>query len=216
MDKAAYVLLGVVLGVILNAIKEWWFQRGKNRKELEYLAIRISCMLDTFAYEASNVVADDGLCEGRQGSDGCRSIQVEKPIFDPLSIEVEWKSLPTELMYEVLNFPNLVEAANHRISAAFMFSALPPDYEEGFEERQFQYAGLGLKAHALSEKLRRIGNLPSMSTPESEEWNPIQCMQEKVAEIKNVRERRAAKHRALMEKLESNSDKTKSSSRDER
>lgn len=48
MDKTAYVLIGVVLGVLLNAIKEWWFQKGKNKKDLEYLTIRISCILDAF------------------------------------------------------------------------------------------------------------------------------------------------------------------------
>jgi hypothetical protein len=202
MDKATYVLLGVVLGVLLNAVKEWWFQRGKSRKDLEYPAIRISCMLDTFVNGCSDVVADDGLCEGQRGPDGCRSIQTKEPKFNPLTIEVEWKSLPATLLYDVLNIPNLVEAANHRITGAFEYSASPPDYEEGFEERQLQYSYLGLKAHALSVKLRKIGGLPPVVTPTPENWNPVQFMQEKVAAIKDAQKVRAARHKDFMEKLD--------------
>ena len=174
MDKTAYVLIGVVLGVFLNAIKEWWFQKGTKKKELEYLAIRISCILDTFVNGCADVVADDGLCYGQTDKDGCRSIQTKTPDFDPLSIEVEWKSLKAEIMYEVLSFPNQIQSANHKVSGAFEYAASPPDYEEGFEERQLQYATLGLKAHSLASKLRTIGNLPSQATPGPEEWNPVQ------------------------------------------
>jgi hypothetical protein len=110
MDKTAYVLIGVVLVVILNAVKEWWFQEEKNKKELEYLAIRISCILDTFVNGCADVVADDGLCYGQPDKDGCRSIQTKAPEFDPLSIEVEWKTLNAEIMYEVLSFPNQIQS----------------------------------------------------------------------------------------------------------
>ena len=202
MDKATYVLLGVVLAVLLNAVKEWWFQRGKSRKDLEYLAIRISCMLDTFVSGCSDVAADDGLHQGQYGPDGCRDIQVTPPSFEPIGVDVEWKSLPTALMYEVLNFPNLVEAANHRISGVFEYAASAPDYEDGFEERQLQYADLGLKASALSAKLRKTGGMPPVDTPASEDWNPIQFMQEKAAEVKRTKEVRAARHQDLLDKLD--------------
>ncbi|CAH1387843.1 hypothetical protein [Candidatus Nitrotoga sp. M5] len=195
MDKAAYVLVGVVIGVILNTVKEWWFQRRKSRKDLEYLTIRIACFLDTFVNACADVVADDGLSYGQPGTDGCRSIQVEAPNFDPLTFDVEWKSLSAKLMYEVLNFPNLIKTSNHLIAGAFEFAASPPDYEEGFEERQFQYANIGLKAHDLSKKLRKVGGLPSLEKPTPEEWSPVQFMVEKIAKIHDLKEQRAARHK---------------------
>ncbi|HEY5602796.1 MAG TPA: hypothetical protein VIM41_06780 [Gammaproteobacteria bacterium] len=201
MDKTAYVLVGVVLGVLLNAVKEWWFQKGKNKKELEYLAIRISCILDTFVNGCADVVADDGLCCGQPDQDGCRSIQTKTPSFDPLSVEVEWKTLPADIMYEVLSFPNLIEAANHKISGAFEYAASPPDYEEGFEERQLQYATLGLKAHSLASKLRSIGHLPPQSTPAPEEWNPVLFMKDEVDKIETLQEERNARNKALMQSI---------------
>lgn len=202
MDKTAYVLVGIALAVLLNTIKEWWFQRRKSRKDLEYLSIRITCLLDTFVNSCADVVADDGLSFGQPGSDGCRSIQVKAPSFEPLAIEVEWKSLPANLMYEILNFPNLVETANHRISGAFEYAASPPDYEEGFEERQLQYSILGLKAHDLSKKLRKIGGLQIAEQPPIEEWSPVQYMIESLAKIKNLQEQRAARHKELMARLD--------------
>ena len=205
MDKAAYVLIGVVLGVLLNTVKEWWFQRRKSRKDLEYLTIRVACLLDTFVNSCADVVADDGLSYGQPDPDGCRSIQVVAPSFDPLAIDVEWKSLPANLMYEVLNFPNLIENANHKISGAFEYAASPPDYEEGFEERQLQYSNLGIKAHDLSKMLRKAGGLPSLEKPTHEEWNPVQFMVGKLAEIHDFQEQRAARHKELMESLNSGS-----------
>ncbi len=201
MDKTAYVLIGVVLGVLLNAIKEWWFQKGKNKKDLEYLAIRISCILDTFVNGCADVVADDGLCCGQPDQDGCRSIQTETPNFDPLSAEVEWKALPAKLMYEVLSLPNQIEAANHKISRTFEYAASPPDYEEGFEERQLQYAALGLKAYGLASELRSIGKLPPQVAQIPEEWNPVQFMKESVDKIEKLQEERNARHKAFMQKI---------------
>ena len=202
MDKTAYVLIGVVLGVLLNAVKEWWFQRRTRKKELEYLAIRISCLLDTFVNGCADVVADDGLCYGQTDKDGCRSIQIETPHFDPLAVEVEWKSLPAEIMYEVLSFPNQIEAANHKISGAFEYAASPPDYEEGFEERQLQYARLGLKAHDIAAKLRSSGNLPPQSVSDPDEWNPVQFMREKINEIEKAQKERMARNHAFIQSLD--------------
>ena len=205
MEKTAYILLGVVLTVFLNALKELWFQKGKNKKDLEYLTIRISSLLDIFVSSCADVVADDGLCFGQADERGCRSIQVKTPNFDPLEIDVEWKSLPRSLMYEILSFPNLILEANHRIAGEFEYSSSPPDYEEGFEERQFQYAKLALKADELSERLRRAGKLPINTELNTDEWNVIKWMSEKIEEVEKSRHERAENQRRMLEELRGNS-----------
>jgi hypothetical protein len=53
-------LLGVVLGSLLTAAKEWLFQRAKTQKEAEYLAIRVVFMLDRFLRECVDVAYDNG------------------------------------------------------------------------------------------------------------------------------------------------------------
>lgn len=140
MDKAAYGLLGVVIGFFLTFVKDWWFERRRIKKEAEFLSIQMIYLLERFISGCAEVVSDDGLCHGQTDKGGYRSIQVSAPEFNPSEVEVKWKSLPTNLMYELLNFPSSVEATNFRISGAFEYAATPPDFDEGFEERQCQYA----------------------------------------------------------------------------
>src|SRR5438105_541965 len=49
-------------------------------------------------------------------------------------------------LYRLLSMPNEAEAADRKIGFAWQYAAGPPDFEEYFEERQDQYAKLGLAA----------------------------------------------------------------------
>lgn len=189
MDKAAYGLIGVVLGVFLTIVKEWWFQSRRNKKDAEYLAIQMVCMLDRYVAGCAEVVGDDGLYHGQPDSEGNSSIQVSAPKFEPDSAKVEWKSLPARLMYEVLTFPNKIEVAENHISATFEYSAFPPDYSEGFEERQLRYAELGIAAASLADKLRAHTNLPQKPV---DEWDPVQYMRDERSKALAHRARIAA------------------------
>jgi hypothetical protein len=184
MVTAIFGIIGVVLGSFLTLLKEWLFQCRTNKKELEYLSIRVSCMLDKFIAGCTDVVHDDGSSHGQYGPDGCAKIQVETPNFDPETIKVEWKSLPAKLMYKILSFPNEVETANQIIRSTFEYAASPPDYGEGFEERQFQYAQLGIKASKLASELRKLSKLHQH---EISKWDPIEFMN---TEIKKIEVRR--------------------------
>lgn len=197
MDKATFGLIGAVLGVSLTLLKEWWFQRRTNKKEFEYLSIRVSCMLDKFIAGCTDVVYDDGSSHGQYGPDGCAKIQVETPSFDPETIKVEWKSLPAKLMYEILSFPNEVETANQIISSTFEYEASPPDYGKGFEERQFQYAQLGIKASKLASKLRKLSSLPQH---EVSKWDPIEFMSTEKIKIEERRNKRNDRNREFVKR----------------
>jgi len=140
-------------------------------------------MLERYIAACAEVVADDG----QYNSEGRSCIQVSVPSFEPESLKVEWKALPANLMYEILNFPNYIETANCRIDSAFE-NASPPDYEEGFEERQYQYAQLGIRASKLASKLREYAKLPKR---EIGDWNPIQHMEDQKLDIDVRREKRA-------------------------
>lgn len=198
MDKAIYGLVGVALGVFLTVVKEWWFQHRKNVKDAEYLSIQMISMLDRYVAGCVEVVCDDGLYMGQPDEQGYSRIQVEPPNFEPEVAKVEWKSLPTALMYEVLTFPNKIEVANNRISAAFEYAASPPDYGEGFEERQLQYAELGLEANDIASKLREHANLPPKP---KNDWDPIGFMKDQRTNILTDRTARESRHQELIEKL---------------
>ena len=199
MDKAFIGLLGVVLGVLLGIFKDWILHKRQTKKEYEYLTIRVSCMLDRFVYGCVDVINDDGTSFGQYDQDGCAQVQVSPPTFNPYELDVEWKSLPHTLMYEILNLPNKIETANQAIDSAFDYAAFPPYYEEGFEERQLQYSQLGIHASKLATKLREYGNLPAMESPEH--WNPNKILNEKLDQLQSHREVRVKAHAESMKKL---------------
>ncbi len=192
MEVAIIGLIGVLLGGLLTVAKDWWLQRRTNQKDAEYLSIQVSCALEKYAARCAEVVADDGLCEGRPDEDGYCRPQVSPPKFEPESLKVEWKSLPANLMYEVLDFPNKAEVAIQRVDGVFEF-ATPPDFDEGFEERQLQFATLGIAASKLAAKLRKHIKLPARST---DDWDPVQFMEEQQSAIELRRLKRIKGHKA--------------------
>lgn len=189
MESAIFGLIGVALGAVLAVAREWWFQTRKNKKETEYLAILVSCELERYAAHCAEVVGDDGLCEGRPDENGYASIQVKAPKFEPQTLNVEWKSLPAHLMYEILDFPYKAELASQSVSAVFEYVATPPDFWEGYEERQFQYACLGIAALKLAAKLHTYVGLPARDVGE---WNPGEYMERHKADIESSRKERTS------------------------
>lgn len=191
MESAIFGLIGVALGALLTVAKEWWFQSRRTQKDAEYLAIQVSCGLERYVAGCVAVVGDDGLYHGQTDEHGYHTIQVETPKFDPTLFNVEWRSLPTNLMYEVLDLPYKGEVADHAIWGAFEYAAGPPDFYEGFEERQLQYATLGITASRLAVMLREHVGLPARVVGD---WNPIEYMEEKKSAIETRRVESAARH----------------------
>ena len=140
METAIFGLVGVVLGAVLTTLSNLWLGHRSSKKRAEYLAIQISCIFDRYVDGCVDVVQDDGLSQGQTKPDGSREIKVSTPELDIHKIEVDWQSLPSDLMYEILSFPNRIEEANQKIDFVSTYEAFPPDYEEAFEERQYQYA----------------------------------------------------------------------------
>lgn len=195
MSSAIFGLLGVLLGSFLTVAKEWWFERRRNQKEVEFLSIHLVCLLEKFIDGCIGVIQDHGEYDERN----CLTVTVSSPMFEPQSLKVEWKALPSKLMYEIVNFPNEIEIANRQISNEFEFSASSPDYDEGFEERQYQYALLGLKAFELSKKLRDLAKLPEY---EIRGFDPIKILNEDKSKTEALRKRRADEYAKLMKKIE--------------
>jgi hypothetical protein len=191
MESAIFGLVGVALGALLTVAREWWFQSRKTRKDAEYLSILVSCELERYMTRCAEVVGDDGLSEGRPDEQGYCTIQVEAPKFEPLAFSVEWKSLPANLMYEILDFPYKAEVASRSVSDAFERLATPPDFEEGFEERHIQYAILGIAASQLATKLRNYAGMPDRSFGE---WDPVRYMEKQKAAIELQRTKRANRY----------------------
>lgn len=185
--SAAASLLGVVVGAGLTHWREYRSRLALQRKDAAYLAVTVLGELDRFVAMCADVVRDDGLCRGQTDRDGCRQIQAELPSFAARDFDVEWRSLPKDLMFDLLDFPNQIRHANGAISFA-ADEALPPDFEELFEERQYQYAILGLAATTLAGRLREHAKLPRR---DEERWDARTFLEEHKNMIEERREARS-------------------------
>ncbi|MFI8978877.1 hypothetical protein [Ectopseudomonas khazarica] len=190
-DKIVIGLFGVVLGFFLNFFKDIFTSRQTRKKEAEYLAIRMICILESFMDDCAAVVGDDGLFHGQPDEDGYHRAQVKTPELNVELKDVNWKSFSPQLMYEILYFPSLIKEANSFISSTFEHAAIPPDFSEGFEERQYQYSTLGLKAAEITQKLRKQYNIPKNHILS---WDVVEYMLNEKNKINELRLDRKKAH----------------------
>ena len=144
-------LIGVILGGFIAFGNNWLSERRNRKKHGEYLAIRIVCVLDKFIEGCLAVMRDSG----QEDSEGYSRATANTPSLDLNIPDIDWKSIPSSLMYEALMLPSYIEESDRIIDSVVEYVASPPDYSEVFEARQFQYARLGVRAYSLAEKLRK-------------------------------------------------------------
>lgn len=194
MQEAWFGLLGVVIGASIPVAIDWWKSRIFRLEEARYLGIRVVCVLDAYIEKCLSVVYDTG----HPNADGYLETQIKTPDSPIFSDEINWKSINHDIAYEVLSFSNDIQSANQTI-AFTADNADPPDYEEWFEERVFQYAKLGLKAHEMTTKLRKIYSIPQRVY---DGYDPISELRQ---ELRVIQDRRAKKM-AQIEQLIAQSD----------
>ena len=154
-------LAGVGLGGWLAYVREGAREREQRTQATSYLAILVVAHLDQFASQCAAVAYDDGTSEGRPAGKDSQYHQttVDEPEFDPLALNVDWKALPTSLMYEVLNLPQLQIQLKQYLTGVGQYDD-PPEYADYFRARQLEYARLGLRAGKLASQLRQHAGLP--------------------------------------------------------
>jgi hypothetical protein len=193
--SAASGLAGVAIGALLTYLRERRAERIKDDRDGSYLAILVVSHLDRFTNGCWHVALDDGTSEGRPaGDDGVyHQTTVKTPEFKPLDIKVEWRVLPKDLMYDILQIPDKQEHLDAQIAGAGEF-ADPPDYTDFFWRRQRDYAELGLHVSGVAKRLRRHAKMPIEESPPGE-WNRDVSLQEVIDKIDQTRaayEKRAA------------------------
>ena len=69
MEELLIGFSGVILGAILTVAREFWNDH-RTKKKAQFLAIRVTTMLDRFVEGCVSVVSDDGEMYGRD-EQGC-------------------------------------------------------------------------------------------------------------------------------------------------
>ena len=154
-------LVGVGLGGWIAYLREAAREEKQQIQTTSYLAILVAAHFDRLADQCLSVAHDDGTCEGRPAGidQQYHAATVTAPTFDPLALSVDWKILPTDLMYDVLNFPELQAQINRYLDDIGEYDD-PPEYSAYFRNRQIEYARLAVKAANLSKRLREHAKLP--------------------------------------------------------
>jgi hypothetical protein len=179
MIEAIIGFVGVLVGASMTWFQNYWSENKKRKETRNYIAILIVFLLDRFIQGCVDVVSDDGVPD----QDGCLEKQVSTPEIDFESLKADWKVFPNDFIYEILDLPNKIETANHIISSVAEHAG-PPDWEEVFAERQFQYSKLGITAHNIAINLRKKNGLPMR---DFENWDPIEYLENKRREIESKR-----------------------------
>lgn len=181
-------LFGAFLGAITTGVVSFFtiffFRRRDRKGKALYLAVRIVNQLDKYAFDCLNVVKDEGL---RNAKD-IRQPEEKTPPPPIYPNDIDWTSIDCKLMECIVSLTNKAEEADISISHTIEFEvAGPPDYEEFFEERQLQYALLGLKTREIIEKLRNKYSVSSRNVNTCRDEHLESVLQKKVGEIKKKR-----------------------------
>lgn len=187
MTQAIFGLIGVIIGGLLTLARDTWSEARTRRRHARYLAIRVVIALDRYVESCAAVATDDGLSQGQRNQQGYLEPQVSLPPAPTFPPDLDWKSIDHELTYRLLSLPNDADAANRMIGFSWE-NAFPPDFEEAFEERQYQYAKLGLATFKLTQELRQTYDI---GAPQPGAWNPVEHLTKAKDDVEEWRRERA-------------------------
>ena len=195
-------ILGALVGGLIVVGKEMYFNKKKREKETVYLAAIVSSHLERFANSCSNVAFDDGTEYGRPSAEnGEYKPTTTPPEFQPLDIEVEWKVLPNDLIYSILQIPDQQAQVQNRHTGIADFAYDPPFHTEYFWTRRRDYADLGLQASDLARRLRSHAKIP-MKAPKLGERSRDQGLREIIEKIDSERESHERRLTKSLERLQ--------------
>lgn len=132
---AASAFGGVLIGTVFMP---WIREHATRRRAARYLAIPVVCVLDEFIDSCISVALDLG-SENRDGLLEPHVAETPMPRYPP---DLEWRSIPHDLMYDLLSFPNAAKKGADAVKWASGTDD-PPDFPEFLEIRSIQYSNLG-------------------------------------------------------------------------
>lgn len=202
-----WALGGIGLTALVTTVGTWFVTRYQLRHEAEaqatarkeeldrhgtYLAVRVASVLDPFVMAAVEVVNDKGIYD-QHGELNPDSVE---PTLD-LPQDVNWKSIDPHLMDRILTLPNEIASAKRTVSFVGEMISGPPDYDEWFDERRFQWAKLGLMALDLARDLR---DRYKLRQPDHSRYEPRDVLEAAFRKEDNMRTKGAASAKRLAKK----------------
>lgn len=153
--SAASGLIGVVLGGFITSITAFTTARTQRGANAKYLAVMVVGHLDRFTRMCLAITQDDGIVE-EYGEPPKEELRSPAPTFDPLTFDVDWKSLDQLLTYRIFQIPYQLERVQAEIAAETEYA----DFDAYVDVRRKAFAKFGQEVAAIASKLRWQGGLP--------------------------------------------------------
>ncbi|MDV5693401.1 hypothetical protein [Klebsiella quasipneumoniae] len=165
---------GAVIGHATNHFVGWYKENKQSSPERKFICTELIFLLEDYANKCAEIANDYGEYTGDQGE--AQPTTSPPELLDYSSIKGNWRSLSSDIMYRVCSLPAEQKGARKKLSVSWGLEAYPPDYKDYFEERQYQYSLLGLKAAYIAEDVRKQNRFP-----DSDLWDyVIPTMEKKV------------------------------------
>lgn len=154
LASIAAALGGVSLTHHFTRRREERAAAARRDSERLFIATELVFLLEQFAEACASVATDQGYLN----QDRITVPETTVPNLSYDAVTGDWRALSAKLMYRIRELPVIQREADRAIDAA---EAYPPDYDEFFEVRQYQYIRLGLKAIIQARRLRQFAGLPN-------------------------------------------------------
>jgi len=142
----------------------------KLQRERYFIATELVFLLERFAEDCAGVATDDG----EYDASGEREPITDLPVLMLDDVKGDWRVLPALLMFRIRELP-ILQHESRRMTAGAGEYGIPPEYKSYFQERQYQYARLGLKAIIQARRLRKSAGLPDTRL-DAANWSPQPAM----------------------------------------
>lgn len=149
-------LTGIWLTHWFTLKREKLASEDRLQREHYFIATELVFLLERYADECAGVATDDG----EYDASGERDTVTALPVLTLDDVKGDWRVLPGLLMFRIRELLMLQHESKRMIAGAAEYDT-PPDYKCYFQERQYQYARLGLKAIIQARRLRKSAGLPA-------------------------------------------------------
>lgn len=188
VSSAGAALIGVWYGQWLITKREENAAASKLTSERLFIATELIFALEQYAEGCAQVAGDKGEMVSEPNKQPERAPCAGYPALpDFEKVSGDWRSLPAGLIYRIREMPVRRNEAMRAIEDAWA-NSWPPDHDEYFSARQYEFARMGLKAIHLARLLRKLSELPRSRINESS-WSAQPLMLEVLHRERKLRVR---------------------------
>ena len=165
-------------------LTHFFVHRAGLKRDARYLAHRLAIIMEKFAVDCADVIADNDLHRSSEGYAGRQVLKL--PEITPLPADADWKALEPSLVDRAMSLPNKLALADAAIS--FWRTLLTTKIACGLKPTCKQGNRVSRRGNWLRTSRRRYGIPPTSLTEGG--WNFVETLKEKHAAAEAKRRQR--------------------------